>query len=34
MKMWWLYDLDDYVYQSLTPTRDYLSQPQPSLPRS
>jgi hypothetical protein len=35
MKVWWLYDLDDYVYQSLTPfSYFYLSQPQPSVPRS
>jgi hypothetical protein len=33
--VWWLYDLDDYVYQSLTPfSYFYLSQPQPSVPRS
>jgi hypothetical protein len=33
--MWWLYDLDDYSYQSLTPfSCFYLSQPQPSVAKS
>lgn len=33
--MWWLYDSDDYEYQVSDPfSCTYLSQPQPSLPRS
>ena len=40
MKMWWLYDSDDYEYQVSDPfyciliLYTYVSQPQPSLPIS